>query len=147
MWTDIIGSSNITRFSIHLHPDPVTVAINLHHYTISVKVMMTFEIGITYACNLFYPPHSRHLFLHMKVSIRTLYIYELWLHRQVEGARKLSIELSLRLNSSSPNTMIVQQSLSSAVGWCFAKSYKGMMPTLLWHFPKDLMVKPRKSGT
>ena len=56
----------------YLDLDPVTVAINLHHCTISIQVMMTFEIKITYACGMFYPPHSRHLFLYMKLSIRIL---------------------------------------------------------------------------
>ena len=62
MWTHIIGSLNIIRFAIHLHPDPMTVTINLHHYTISVKAMMTIEIEITYACGLFSLPHFHHPF-------------------------------------------------------------------------------------
>ena len=143
MWTNIIGPLNITWFAIYLDPNPVTTTINLHHCTISIQVMMTFELGITYACGLFYPPHSHHLFLYMKLSIRILKTSVIWPHHPVEGEGKLSIGLSLRLNSSSPNMMTAQWNSSNVGGLCFAKSCRGMMPTLLWHFFRALMVRPR----
>ena len=104
MWMNIIGPLSVTRFTTYLDLDLVTDAINLHHCTISIQVMMTFGLGITYAYSLFYPPHSHQLFLYMKLSIRFLNTLELWPHHPV-GEGKLSIGLSLRLNYSSPNMM------------------------------------------
>ena len=69
MWTNIVGPLNVTLFATYLDPDPITAAINFHHCTLSVQVMMTFELEITYAYSLFYPFHSRHPFLYMKLSI------------------------------------------------------------------------------
>lgn len=94
MWMSIIGPLNVTQFAIYLDPDLVKTAINLHHCTISVQVMMTFKIRITYACGLFYPPHSHHPFLYMKLSIRIPKNSELWPHCPAEGEGKLSIGLN-----------------------------------------------------
>ena len=108
MWTNIVGPLNVTWFTIYPDPDSVTTTINIHHCTISIHVMMTFGLGITYAYSLFYPFHSRHPFLYMKLSIRFPNTSELSPHHPAKGEGKLSIGLILRLNYSSPNMMIAQ---------------------------------------
>lgn len=70
MSTDIVGPLNVTWFTTYLDSDPVIASINLHHCTLSIQVVMTFELEITYAYSLFYPFHSHHPFLYTKLSVR-----------------------------------------------------------------------------
>lgn len=69
MWINIVGPLNATQFTTYLDSDSVTVAINPHHCTQSIQVMMTCELEIAHTYSLFYSFHFRHPFLYTKLSI------------------------------------------------------------------------------